>query len=128
MSNKFFKRADVIIIAIIFLFSGLVYQFAFAESVPKAEIYYYSDLVETVELDKGREMTFSLPQEEDVIFQLDSDGGIGFIQSDCPDKVCVRAGKLHRVGQFAACVPNGLMLKIVSDDSGDDGADIIIGY
>ncbi|MGI6731568.1 MAG: NusG domain II-containing protein [Anaerovoracaceae bacterium] len=131
MNNKFFKKADIVIIAIILIMSGiawLIYQYISAGSVPKAEIYYFSELVETVELEKGNEMTFSVPQEEDVVFHLDAEGGIGFIQSDCPDQVCVRSGKLHQVGDFAACLPNGLILKIVAADSHDNNdADIIIG-
>lgn len=128
---KFFKKTDVIIIAVILAFSGIswvIYDTAFSDKAARAEIYYYSELVQTVELEKGEEMTFSVPQEEDVVFQLDTEGNIAFIQSDCPDKVCIKAGKLHQVGQFAACLPNGLVLKIVSAGQlGNDDADIILG-
>ncbi|MDD3168445.1 MAG: NusG domain II-containing protein [Eubacteriales bacterium] len=128
---KFFKRTDLIIIVGILAVSAVswvVYQSVFAEDQSKAEIYYYSELVETVDLNSGEERTFSIPQEENVIFQLYRDGSIAFVESDCPDKVCIHAGKLKTVGQFAACLPNGVMVKIVPQKERDEeDADLVIG-
>lgn len=44
-----------------------------------------------------------------------ADGGVGFLESNCPDKVCVRTGKIYRTGDTAACVPNKAMIRIVSE-------------
>ena len=44
-----------------------------------------------------------------VIFEV-RDGQIAFVKSDCPDQICVRTGFIHRSGQMAACLPNGLVL------------------
>jgi hypothetical protein len=128
---KFFKRTDLIVIIGILAISAVswaVYQSVFAEDQSKAEIYYYSELIETVDLSSGEERTFSIPQEEQVVFQLYADGSIAFIESDCPDKVCIHAGKLKTVGQFAACLPNGVVVKIVPEkDRDEDDVDIVIG-
>lgn len=128
---KFFKRTDLIVIIGILAISAVswaVYQSVFAEDQSKAEIYYYSELIETVDLKSGEERTFSIPQEEQVVFQLYADGSIAFIESDCPDKVCIHAGKLKTVGQFAACLPNGVVVKIVPEkDRDEDDVDIVIG-
>lgn len=128
---KFFKRTDLIVIIGILAVSAVswgVYSHFFAVDRVKAEIYYYSELVETVELHNGEAKTFSVPQDENVVFELYEDGTIAFIESDCPDKVCIHAGKLKTAGQFAACLPNGLVMKIVPDrERGDDDADIVIG-
>ena len=49
-------------------------------------------------------------------------------QSDCPDQVCVNTGKLYKAGQYAACLPNGFVLKIVSEDNKNNNQpDIIVG-
>jgi hypothetical protein len=61
------------------------------------------------------------------VFHLYEDGSIAFEQSDCPEKICIRAGKLHLPGQFAACLPNGLILKIVALEEDENDADIIVG-
>jgi len=39
-------------------------------------------------------------------------GRIRFVDADCPDKVCVQTGWLDKAGQVAACLPNGVLVKI----------------
>ncbi len=131
VKTKLFRKADLIIIAVIIAAAGLfwvVYNSIFSGKAAKAEIYYYSELVETVELVVGQERIFSVAQEEDVVFLLDEEGNIQFIQSDCPDKVCINAGKLHMIGQSAACLPNGIVVKIVPrGERNEEDPDIIVG-
>ena len=43
---------------------------------------------------------------------LIDDESIAVISADCPDKVCVQAGKLTRPGDVAACLPHGLLIEI----------------
>ncbi len=128
---KFFKRTDLLIIAAIIaagLVIWLVYGSIYGGRASKAEIYYDNVLVETVDLEAGHERTFSIPQKPSVVFQVDNDGNISFIESDCPDKICIKTGKLHTVGQSAACLPNGVVLKIIpADRRNGDEPDIIIG-
>lgn len=127
----FFKKTDIIIISIIIALSVaalITYNFVFSKSAAKAQIYYNSKLIKTIELNKGIDKTFSLPQNDKVIFHLYEDGYICFEQSDCPDKVCVKSGKLHMVGESAACLPNGIILKIVPQkDHSDNDIDIVSG-
>lgn len=121
----------MIIIAAIILISAVswgIYTYIFAEDRVKAEIYYYSELIETVDLSSGEEKSFSIPQDENVIFHLYQDGSIAFTESDCPDRVCIHAGKLKMAGQFAACLPNGIVIKIVPEkERSEDDADLVIG-
>ncbi|MDF2593981.1 MAG: hypothetical protein K0R69_322 [Clostridia bacterium] len=126
---KFFKKSDVIVILIIIVISvvsWVIYHSIFSKKAAKAEIYYYSELVETVDLNTGVERTFSIPQDEHVIFHLYKDGKIRFEESDCPDKVCIKTGKLSMVGQSAACLPNAIILKIVPEKKhAEDDLDMI---
>jgi len=128
---KFFKKTDIIIIIGIIAVSAVswyLYNDFFGKDRVKAEIYYYSDLVETVDLSMGQDRTFSIPQDENVVFHLYEDGSIAFEESDCPDKICIQAGRLKTAGQFAACLPNGIVLKIVPvKENGDDDLDLVIG-
>lgn len=128
---KFFKKTDIIIIVCILavgLASWLTYShFSSGRSV-LAEIYYRSELVKTVDLSRGKEEVFSIPQDRNVIFHVFPDGRIQFEASDCPDKVCVNAGKLGTAGQFAACLPNEIVMKIVpKNGSNEDDIDMVIG-
>ncbi len=127
---KFSKKSDLIIIAAILLVSAIswiLYDTISKDKAVKAEIYYYSELVEVVSLDIRENSSFSIPQNPNVVFRIDEKGSIAFIESDCPDKVCIKTGSLHRPGEYAACLPNGIILKIVPQgDRDDDDADIIV--
>lgn len=128
---KFARKADVVIILVVAaagLLFLLLYNCVFGKSGTVAEIYYRSELVKTVELTEGKDEDFSLEQVPDVVFHLYPDGSIAFIESDCPDKICIHAGRLRLAGQFAACLPNQLYIKIVSTGQAtSDAPDIIIG-
>ncbi len=128
---KFYNKYDINIIIVILLasfLSWLSYQVFFADQSPKAEIYYYSKLVRTVDLGQGIEQWFSIEQNPNVIFHLFEDGSICFEESDCPRKLCIRPGRLKNSGQFAACLPNSLVLKIVPLKDDNESVDMVIGY
>ncbi len=40
---------------------------------------------------------------------------ICFIESDCPDKVCVKTGWLSHPGDIAVCLPNKIIIKLEQD-------------
>ena len=126
---KFFKKTDIITILVILGLSiiiWLIYGSVNSEKAVKAEIYYYNDLIAVIDLSKKEDKKFSFPQNENVVFHRDKEGNIWFEESDCPDKVCIKAGKLNRVGQTAACLPNGFVLKLVPvGDRSEDDIDII---
>lgn len=126
---KFFKKTDIIVILAIVSVSALawlLYGFLMSDTAARAEIYYNSELVLTIDLDTGEEKFFSIPQKPNVVFHLDKEGNICFEKSDCPDQVCVHAGKLHMVGQSAACLPNGIVVKIVpKKERSEDDIDVI---
>lgn len=128
---KFFKRTDIIIIACIIIISGAlmgIYRYNMSEDDVKAEIYYYNDLINTVDLSQGQERVFTIPQSENILLQVYEDGSIAFIESDCPDKICIRTGKISEPGEFAACLPNGVVIKVVPKNERDEeNADLVVG-
>ncbi len=128
---KFAAKKDIFIIIGIVAACIIVYaiyniRLANDDSV-KAEIYYYSKLVKTVDLDKKEDRTFTMPQDKHVKLHVYKDGSIAFIESDCPDKVCINTGKINKAGQSAACLPNGIVVKIVSKDKNSDVPDVVVG-
>ncbi|MBR3866553.1 MAG: NusG domain II-containing protein [Butyricicoccus sp.] len=38
--------------------------------------------------------------------------GVHFLESSCPDQVCVRSGLLTRAGQSAVCLPNRVIVRL----------------
>lgn len=128
---KFVKKTDWIILAVLLaLCAGgwFAYRQFFGRQAAMAEIYYRSDLVETVDLSAGVDKRFSIPQNKNVVFHVYADGSIRFEESDCPDKICIRTGRIRTVGESAACLPNQIILKIVSAKGrGASDLDMIAG-
>ena len=43
------------------------------------------------------------------------DGKVWVTDASCPDKLCVKQGKIDKDGQSVICLPNKVVIKIVSD-------------
>ena len=84
------------------------------------QIFVDGQVVYTAALDLDSEIIIA--ERPNVRFIV-SDGAIAFIESDCPDKVCINVGFLRSPGQAAACLPNGVLL-VISGDGGDSDVDI----
>lgn len=55
------------------------------------------------------------------------DGFVYMYESDCSDQICVRMGKIKDVGDNIICLPNRLIVKIISDsDDNSDDMDLIL--
>ncbi len=126
---KWVNKRDIYVVICVFLVATIMYggyRLYVANLPAKAEIYYESKLIKTVVLDSGKEETFKVPESDHVTFHLYADGSIAFEHSDCPDQICVKSGKLHLVGQSAACLPNKLIVKIVpANANSKDDVDMI---
>jgi hypothetical protein len=41
-------------------------------------------------------------------------GAVGFVASDCPDKICIHAGCVSMPGQAAVCLPNRVAVQVAT--------------
>ena len=48
-----------------------------------------------------------------------ADGKVWVTEASCPDKLCVKQGKIDKDGQSIICLPNKVVVKIVSDKTND---------
>lgn len=113
---KIAKRIDVWIIAGLLLLSAVgyaIHHLTTSKSAAVAEVYVGEELVRTVVLTGGEQEVFRVPSREQVELTVHAEGEISFTHSDCPDQVCVHAGRLRRPGQSAACLPNQVIVRIV---------------
>lgn len=46
-------------------------------------------------------------------------GGISMQSAECPDKICVRTGKIHASGKPIVCLPNRIVIEILPE--GEEG-------
>ncbi len=127
---RFAKKSDIIIIVVVLVFAvglGIFYYGALQEGGAIAEVYYFDNVIDTVDLTSSSEMELVYDEAPHVKIHVGTDGGIYFEQSDCPDKVCIKSGTLLKVGQSAACLPNGILIKLTpKGERSSDDADIII--
>ena len=79
------------------------------------------DIVQTIDLREEGE--FELQRNPNIRFNVQN-GGVAFIESDCPDKICVHSGYLRYSGQMAACMPNRVALAIIGPE-GESGVDSV---
>lgn len=55
------------------------------------------------------------------------DGAARIEEASCPDGVCVHTGRIRRNGQSIVCLPNQVVVEIVSDTKNSSGVDITAG-
>ncbi len=112
-----FRKSDLIIILVCLLVALIFFLPTFISSGENltAVIVHNGETVKEI----------ILTDETDEIFEVDgavikAEGmNIYFEDSDCPDKVCVRSGKLTSKGESAACVPNRISVYIKGSDNFD---------
>lgn len=108
------NRWDPLWIILILIVAGALWFLLLGRTAdhPVAEIYYDNQLIDSIDLATAKPRRFSYPQDPHVVFEIFPDHRIAFVASDCPDKVCIHAGRLMLPGDAAACLPNHFMLKI----------------
>lgn len=68
------------------------------------------------ELDKPRTYEFEFEYYDQIVAEK---GRIRFLNSNCPEKICVSTGWLTKPGQIAVCLPNELIIKIEGHDKSE---------
>ena len=86
-------------------------------SNPVAEIYQNGELIKTVSLSENTEFTVYCEDGFNVVEV--SDGKICVSSADCPDKVCVRQGKISGAVPIV-CLPHRLEIRVVNGDNAVD--------
>ena len=82
-----------------------------------------------VEIDGVRTAVYSLDKNGEYILNggtnvlVIEDGAAYIRDADCPDKTCVKKGKLRYVGQSSVCLPNRLAVTVIGESAG--GVDLV---
>ncbi len=122
------RKKDILVVLVIIAIAGVCFlanHFLFRDAGQVyGEIYLDGELMDTVNLKQDQQ--FSLPQRPEVVLEV-KNGGIAFVQSDCPDKICIHSGYLSHTGQNASCLPNRMTVRIHGRNSAADDPDIVVG-
>lgn len=83
------------------------------------EIIVNEKVKDTLPLDKDTEYRIT---EKDFLNVIKiKDGQVYMEEADCPDKLCVKQGKISKNGQAIICLPHKVVVRVVSED--DSGVD-----
>lgn len=112
-----FRKSDIIIILVCLLTALIFFLPSLFSSDDKltAVIMADGETVKEIILTESTDETFSI---DGVVIKAEG-RNIYFKDSNCPDKVCVRSGKLDSKGESAACVPNRVSVYIKGSDNFD---------
>ncbi len=109
------KWGDAVIIAVVLVLAAALTAVLAAGTQGDrlyAEVWQDNQLVERVALNDGTDRTIDLDGHNVIVL---SGKSARMASADCRDQVCVRTGTLTRAGQFAVCLPNRVVLKIVGE-------------
>lgn len=59
------------------------------------------------------------------VCQIEEDGTVIMTKAECPDHLCVKQGKIRQFGESIICLPNKVVLEIVTDDKKTEQIDSI---
>ena len=113
------KKGDkivAVVIAILVLASSigvLVYMNMARSSHHIAEIKQDGKVIRTIDLDKVESpMEINIAYGDGYNLVRVENGKIRVVDSDCPDKLCVKQGWITQPGQSVICLPHKLIVKI----------------
>ena len=72
--------------------------------------------------------TARLPFDRDTVYDIGTgnvieikNGGVRMLSADCPDRICVRTGRITRAGQTIVCLPHRVTVTVTGGRN--DGCD-----
>ena len=118
MKKGISTKALIIICAVLLLASAAAAYFVFASPAGRiAEVSVNGEVLHTIDLD-----TVSAPYTLELTGNtlLVEKEGISVIHADCPDKLCMNAGRLESGALPITCLPNRVVIRLIGEDSGID--------
>lgn len=107
--KKLITKKDIIFLAVITAIGFLFALISHFTSAGKTAVVRLNGEAVT-EIDLSDKSYFETEVNGVVICR--EDGAVYIKESPCPDRVCVRSGKLRKNGQSAICVPNGVSVEV----------------
>lgn len=81
------------------------------------KIYFDSNLIKTVRLEE--DMEYEIKENNHINIIKIKNGKVFMKEADCPDKLCEKQGAISRNGESIICLPNKIVIKIISNEKSD---------
>lgn len=111
------KKGDVILILSVLVLAGiiLVWKNYFTADLDAGEktavVMHDGKNIARVKLNDINNPVYIRIKDYNVVIMAEK-GRIRFLRSDCPDKICIKAGDLTKCGDKAVCVPSRTQIMI----------------
>ncbi len=116
------KRWDLLLVAFFLLLSAALYFLLRQGQTAGAEVLVRVNGQETARYSLAEEGEYALNGGSNIL--VISGGEAWLREANCPDKLCVRQGKIHLSGQTITCLPNKLTVTVVG---GEQTVDVVVG-
>lgn len=119
-----FRKGDWLAVAIVIVLAIsviLCFLPQNSESAAVAQIYLNGELVKSVKLEQDQTFVIADKYSNEITV---ADGKITVTASDCPGQDCVHSGSIHNAGRILVCLPNGLEIRVLSEQS---DVDFVVG-
>ncbi|MBQ4100993.1 MAG: NusG domain II-containing protein [Oscillospiraceae bacterium] len=118
MSNKtsFFNKKDIVILSIILLISIVLllgfYIFSNSSGDTIANIYVGDTVYKSIKISSIKETeVITVNSKLRVLIEV-SEQGVRFLESPCPDKICINTGIINKPHESASCLPARVVVLI----------------
>lgn len=118
------KKKDIILVIVVLLIAGVSYSvmhFMRPGEGHFAQVSVDSKVQGTYSLDKDRTIEIKSSKGKNIL--IIKDGKVEMKEADCPDKYCVKQGKIKNVGETIVCLPHKVVVEIEKTSKGTDSND-----
>lgn len=115
--RRLFRRFDIILLALVIAVSAvLIFISRNRENGTVAVVSVDGKEICRLELNSDRYVAFDTSPEIAVKVE---NGAVFFTDTECPDKLCEKSGKLTKAGDTAACVPAKAVVTVLGESEID---------
>ena len=82
-------------------------------------------VVNTIPVNQNETLTIEGYQGGNNIVTIEN-GGVTMTDADCPDKLCVKTGRISKTGETIVCLPHRVVVEIIGAAADDSGVDSIV--
>ncbi|MEG2929935.1 MAG: NusG domain II-containing protein [Oscillospiraceae bacterium] len=109
--KKFLNINTLLIGVVLCLGLGGIWYMNINKTVGAKAVVQIEEPKSKLEIDLSKNKTYTIDARLPVTLEV-VDGGIAFIHSHCPDKLCEGYGYIRHEGEMSACLPAGVIITI----------------
>ena len=119
--SKWLKKRDIILIAALLLvgiITFIIWQFVYSDKGNYITVEQRGEMIGTYTL--GKDTIIPLEYRDDTVNVLMIEDGFAYMkEAECPDHLCIKQGKVNKIGQTIVCLPNKVVVTVVGNDDAE---------